>query len=193
MELKPIRDRFNFKKTVKPKQKTLNPKRKKDRRGGKNGNEKQWNDRFIQMAFPLAKTGLIDKQIADVFGVSVKTLNRWKKLHPEFESALKNGKIFANENVVEALYKRATGYSHPETHISVYQGKVIKTPLTKHYAPDTTACIFWLKNRQPNDWKDRSENVLQNPDGSALEPITVKVVGGIVPKAKAKNEEEFKG
>lgn len=166
----------------------MKPKKKKDRRGGKNGCEKQWSDRFVEMAFPLAKTGLIDKQIADVFRISVRTLRLWKKKHPDFASALKNGKQFADESVVDALFKRATGYSHPETHISVYQGRVIKTAMTKNYAPDTTACIFWLKNRQPNDWKDRNETTLQNPDGSSLEPITVKIVGGIMPGHKNSSE-----
>lgn len=188
------RHRFISKKTVRKKQKIkpIKPKVKKDRRGGKNGSEKQWDNRFIKMVETLGKAGFIDKQIAETFGVSVQTLHNWKNSKPEFALALKKAKEIANESVIEALYKRATGYSHPETHISVYQGRVIKTAMVKHYAPDTTACIFWLKNRQPNDWKDRSENVLQNPDGSALEPITVKVVGGIMPKAKSANEEESK-
>jgi DNA-binding XRE family transcriptional regulator len=149
----------------------------------------KWEPRFVKMVGTLGKSGLIDRQIAEVFGVSEQTIYDWKRTKPEFALALKKAKELANERVIESLFKRATGYSHPETHISVFQGRVIKTALVKHYAPDTTACIFWLKNRKPNDWKDRSENVVQNPDGSALEPITVKVIGGTIPKAKLPNEE----
>lgn len=36
-----------------------------------------------------------------------------------------------------------------------------QTPLTKHYPPDTTACIFWLKNQKPKEWHDRTELVAE--------------------------------
>lgn len=56
------------------------------------------------------------------------------------------------------MFERATYYSHPDTHISNFQGDITVTPLTKHYPPDTTACIFWLKNRKPKDWRDKVES-----------------------------------
>jgi hypothetical protein len=107
-----------------------------------------------------------------------------------FSATIKDGKDESDNRVVESLFKRATGYSHPDVHISTYEGKAIVTKITKHYPPDATSCIFWLKNRRSNEWKDRSENILQNPDGTALEPITVKVIGGTIPKAKANEESQ---
>ncbi len=103
----------------------------------------------------LAEAGWIDRDMADFFGVSESTWTNWKKAHPEFLASLKDWKAQADARVERALYERATGYSHPDTHIAVKNGKVIKTEITKTYAPDTTAAIFWLKNRNPAEWRDK--------------------------------------
>lgn len=49
------------------------------------------------------------------------------------------------------------GYSHPETHVSNYMGDITKTELIKHYPSDTVAAFIWLKNRQPEKWRDKIE------------------------------------
>jgi len=59
--------------------------------------------------------------------------------------------------VVESLYHRATGYSHPDVVVTSYQGDVTLTEIEKHYPPDATSMIFWLKNRQPKQWRDKQE------------------------------------
>lgn len=115
----------------------------------------------------LCKLGATDKELANFFEVSEQTLNTWKKEHPAFLESLKKGKEMADAEVGERLYQRACGYSHPEVHISNYQGAITKTPITKHYAPDTTACIFWLKNRRPDVWRDRVEHT--GRDGGPIE------------------------
>ena len=56
---------------------------------------------------------------------------------------------------MRSLYERAVGYSHDDVHITAYEGNPIITPITKHYAPETKAAIFWLKNRMPDDWRDQ--------------------------------------
>jgi hypothetical protein len=96
--------------------------------------------------------------LAEKFKVSESTLNLWKLKHKEFSEALKAGKEeFDTKNVEKALRDRALGYSHPDVHISNYQGEITVTDIQKHYPPDTTACIFWLKNRQPDKWRDKQE------------------------------------
>lgn len=95
--------------------------------------------------------------MAGFFGVSVVTLNTWKKRYPDFLSSLKAGKDEADSKVGEALYQRALGYSHPEVDIKMYKGMIIETEIVKHYPPDTTAAIFWLKNRQKLRWRDQQE------------------------------------
>lgn len=102
--------------------------------------------------------GATDKQLARILGIGVRTLHRWKKDHPEFMDALSEGKDEADQKVIESLFRRATGYSHPDVHITNYQGVITQTAITKHYPPDTTAAIFWLKNRKPDEWRDRQEH-----------------------------------
>jgi len=88
---------------------------------------------------------------------------------------LKRGKDKADTNVIESLYRRAIGYSHPEDKIFNNNGKALIVPTTKHYAPDTTAAIFWLKNRRPEEWRDRQE--ITGKDGASLiSAVTVNVV-----------------
>lgn len=103
----------------------------------------------------LAARGATDVELAAFFEVSVPTLDTWKKVHPEFLGSLKEGKAEADSAVQRGLFERATGYSHPDAHVSNFQGQVTVTPLTKHYPPDTTAAIFWLKNRRPEEWRDK--------------------------------------
>ena len=85
------------------------------------------------------------------------TINRWKLAHPEFRESIKRAKEGADCQVAAALFQRAIGFSHPDVHISNYQGGVTVTPITKHYPPDPVSGIFWLKNRQPHLWRDRVE------------------------------------
>ena len=98
---------------------------------------------------------MIDKDLAALFGVNECTITRWKESSPEFLHVLKKGKEIADAKVVRSLYERATGYEHPDVHISNFQGMITETDITKHYAPDPTSMIFWLKNRMPEEWRDK--------------------------------------
>lgn len=77
-----------------------------------------------------ARDGLTEEQIAHNIGIARKTLVEWKKQHSELCNALKRGKEVVDYEVENALYKRAK-------------------------AGDVTACIFWLKNRRPDKWRDK--------------------------------------
>lgn len=112
---------------------------------------------YDKQAKKLGKLGATDKEVADFFGVTEQTINNWKVEFPSFFESLKAGKTQADANVASRLYARAMGYSHPEVHVSNFQGEVTLTPLTKHYPPDSTAAIFWLKNRRPDQWRDRRD------------------------------------
>lgn len=78
-------------------------------------------------------------------------------LEKHFRDEIDSGAVVANAKVAESLFKRATGYSHPDTHISNHKGNITQTAIVKHYPPDTVAAIFWLKNRQKGEWRDRQE------------------------------------
>ena len=117
-----------------------------------------------------ARDGLTEKQIAKNLGVSLPSLQNYKRAHPELVEALKKGKEVADREVENALYKRALGYEYKETtferienmvvepdgSIRMEPGTKIKTVI-KQVAPDVTAQIFWLKNRKPAEWRDKKE------------------------------------
>jgi len=98
-----------------------------------------------------ARDGLTDEQIAHNIGVSRSTLNEWKKKYPDISDALKEGKEVVDRHVENALLKRALGYQYKE--ITEEGGEVTKV-VTKEVQPDTTAQIFWLRNRT-NKWSNK--------------------------------------
>ena len=105
-----------------------------------------------------ARDGLTDEQIAGNIGINTSTLYDWKNKFPKISEALKKGKEVVDIQVENALLKRALGYEFQETRVekSDKDGtKIIQT--LKHIPADTTAQIFWLKNRRPDKWRDKPE------------------------------------
>lgn len=137
------------------------------------GRPTKYETRLNKQAEKLCKLGATDKEMADFFDIAESTLNLWKIEHTKFSESIKKGKIFADANVAESLYKRATGYTHPEIDVKVIDGKVVLTPLTKHYPPDTASIIFWLKNRQKKKWRDKIETGFTDGEGNDINPVTI--------------------
>lgn len=111
-----------------------------------------------------ARDGLIDEQIAENIGINPATLYDWKKKYPEISEALKKGKEVVDIEVENALLKRALGYTYDEVTQelckNVENGEAelrITKKVTKEVLPDTTAQIFWLKNRRPDRWRDKQD------------------------------------
>ncbi len=129
----------------------------------------EYQDSYAKQVYKLCLLGATDVEIADFFGVTPQTLYNWDEAHPEFLESRARGKVSADANVANRLYKRALGYSHPEVHVSAFQGDITLTNLVKHYPPDTQAATWWLKNRQPAKWKDRTVNELTGPDGGPVQ------------------------
>jgi len=121
------------------------------------GRPTAYKEEYNEQVIKLCMLGAKDTEIADFFGVSEVTLNAWKKKHPDFLVSLKEGKEEADNLVGQRLFERATGYNHPEDKIFNHQGEPMVVATTKHYPPDTTAAIFWLKNRRPDLWRDKTE------------------------------------
>lgn len=101
-----------------------------------------------------ARGGLTDEQIAKNMGIAPSTLYEWKKKSKEFSESLKKGKEVIDFEVENALLKRALGYEYEE---ETYENGILTKKVKKQVPPDTTAQIFWLKNRKPNNWKDKIE------------------------------------
>jgi hypothetical protein len=121
------------------------------------GRPTKYQPAFSEQTEKLCRLGATDAEIADFFGVDESTVNTWKKRHPEFSKSLKDGKLQADMEVAEKLYRRALGYSHESVKIFVHEGNPVIVPYTERYPPDTAAMIFWLKNRQPKKWRDKVE------------------------------------
>ena len=103
-----------------------------------------------------ARDGLTDEQIAEKMGISVASLYNYKKDHLEILEALKSGKEVVDRQVENALLKRALGYEYEEVKEKYENGFCVERTITKkEVVPDTTAQIFWLKNRKPDEWRDK--------------------------------------
>ncbi len=114
----------------------------------------KWKDEYVRIAEHAAKLGATEREIAEMFNVSEVTLNAWKNERPEFLAALKLGKEGPDDRVERSLYNRAVGYSFDSIKVFQFQGQIVEAPVVEHVPPDTTAGIFWLKNRRPELWRD---------------------------------------
>lgn len=112
---------------------------------------------YAEQARKLCRLGATDVEIGDFLGVSDKTVRNWRSRHPAFAEAVRDGKQMADAEVADKLFRRATGYSHEAVKIFNAEGSALVVPYTEHYPPDTVACIFWLKNRRPDLWRDKQE------------------------------------
>lgn len=110
-----------------------------------------------------ARDGLIDEQIAKNMGIAYSTLRDWRDKYPALSAALKKSKDVADREVENALFKRAVGYEYDEVKEKYECGVLTERTVTKKMViPDTTAQIFWLKNRKPEEWRDKRTVEPQN-------------------------------
>lgn len=132
----------------------------------------KYQPEFAAQAAKLCLLGATDQEIADFFEIDVRTVYRWKHDHEEFCQALKGGKEVADERVERSLYQRAIGYEQDEVKIFMPGGasEPVYAPFRAKIAPDTTAAIFWLKNRRSGEWRDKTETDLNaNVNVNAVE------------------------
>lgn len=143
--------------------------------------------RVLPVVRAMAKLGATDVEVAAALGVSLGTVELWARTHPDFLRALKPPKRVADDRVERSLYSRATGYSYdseeliPYDHIEVKKDehgketiivkekRVLRAPIVKHVPPSDTACIFWLKNRRKDRWRDFKATELSTAPGRPLE------------------------
>lgn len=126
------------------------------------GRPTEFREEFIGQAEKLCQLGATDDEMADFFGIHRSTLYRWKLDRPEFCDAIKSAKEVADERVERSLYQKATGYNVTEEQavkikVEQYKEKVEVVEVDRHIPADTTAAIFWLKNRRSGNWRDKTE------------------------------------
>lgn len=118
------------------------------------GRKPKYQEGYPKLAYWMARSGLTNEQMAAEFGVDRRTITRWVGRYPEFAQALEEGKETPDDKVEASLYRRAIGYSYTETtEKETWRGHESAVTV-KEVVPDVTACIFWLKNRRPEKWRD---------------------------------------
>ena len=135
------------------------------------GRPTKYKEEFSELAYNYCLLGATDAELGDFFCVDERTINNWKIDYPEFFQSIKEGKQIADAKVAQALFHRATGYSHEDVDIKVIEGNIVQTPLVKYYPPDATSAIFWLKNRQPAKWRDKQ--VTEHEGHIEIKPIPI--------------------
>jgi hypothetical protein len=108
------------------------------------GRPTKYKPEYAELAENYCLLGATDDDLATFFDTTRQSISSWKKKFPEFGQAIKRGGTIADTAVVRSLYNKATG-------------------------GDTTACIFWLKNRQKHAWRDRHE--VDHSGKVAVDPI----------------------
>lgn len=124
-----------------------------------------------ERAYRLALLGLTNKEIGVAFGIAVETVDDWMAAYPDFRAAIYAGRELADAEVVRALFQKAVGYEHDEMITATYQGDFIDKVVTKKYAPDTAACIYWLNNRrrrQKEPWTNSQKMELTGAGGGPI-------------------------
>lgn len=151
----------------------------------KGGRPSSYKPEFAEQAYQHCLLGATDAVLAEHFGVALSTLSDWKNKFPEFSDALKRGKAPANADVAYALYKRATGAEWMEEQAFKLKSveysdtgrklreteRVEIVEVTRRAPPDPTSMIFWLKNRQPDQWRDKHDHELAGKGGGPLEIV----------------------
>ena len=131
------------------------------------GRPTKYKIEYNDQVFKLCLLGATDAQIANILDIDEATLNRWKIEYPKFCESLRSGKSEADSKVAQSLYNRALGYKQKATKFATHEGKITDTKdYIENVVPDTTACIFWLKNRQSKQWRDKVETEITGKDGA---------------------------
>ena len=139
----------------------------------------------IPWARSLARRGLTVEEIAEEMGVAKSTFCKWVNGSHELSDALNEGRDSADSKVEASLYKRAIGYTVTEKKTIAGTDKngaqqAVRVEITeKEVLPDTTACIFWLKNRQPKLWREQ-QNIVLNPSDEQARKEVADLVDKIV-------------
>jgi hypothetical protein len=130
-------------------------------------------DYHPEHAYKLGLLSHTDEEIAAFFEIDITTFYRWQEQHPEFRQEVSRAKIPADADVAVSFHKRATGYDIKTEKIFCFQGEVIRAETTTHIPPNPGAALNWLKNRQPDKWRDKKQLEVEDHDG---QPVAFPVV-----------------
>lgn len=147
------------------------------KQGRKRGNQTKYDpDIHPTLVRGLARSGYTSVEIAEKLQVSKSTLYKWRQKYPELRDSLKEGRDFADNMVEDALYKSALGFRRKTIKKRKTPQGVTIEEVQEDVPPNATAIIFWLKNRRPEQWRDKRE-VDVTADSDAKIKATLKKMG----------------
>jgi len=145
------------------------------------GQPTKFRPEYVDIAYRFCLLKATDRQLAELFKVSSKTINKWKKLFPEFGEALRSGKILADTDISKSLYHRANGFVHKSVNIRVVKNETVRTTKVRYYPPNVKSIMFWLRNRQPDKWREINKTKA-GPDAKAgLDAEAVEMILSALP------------
>ncbi|MFZ5784098.1 MAG: hypothetical protein ACOY4R_28215 [Pseudomonadota bacterium] len=125
---------------------------------GKRGPASSFKSEYCTIARKFCILGATNENLAEFFEVSLATIGNWLRDFPEFKEAVRQGRTVADADVAEKLYSRATGYDHEASRWFQTPDGPQEVKVTRHIPPDTAACMFWLRNRRRDLWRDKIEH-----------------------------------
>jgi len=139
------------------------------------GRPTEFKPEFIRQARELCAQGATDRELAEEFKVSERTLYRWLRNNPDFRQAVMIGGEGSDNRVERSLYNRAVGYSFPAIKIAIDAKTGLSTTFryVEHVPPDVGAAKMWLTNRRKGAWKERVDHEHSGPDGGAIPIVAV--------------------
>lgn len=154
-----------------PKKKKANAKETKKAKAkgkgtGKRGRPTKFSPEKQRQVLLLIQEGWLDAKICNLVGVSNVTLCAWKNKNPDFLKAIKKGKQEVDKPVKVAIQESATGYyrKSEETIFRDEDGNITgSVEKSRYYPPDPTLAIFYICNRDPDNWK-RNLDKRNTPD-----------------------------
>ena len=139
------------------------------------GQPTKYKPEYNELACNYCLLGATDKELGEYFDVDESTINNWKIAYPDFFESIKDGRERADARVVQSLYKRATGYTQKSQKAMQYQGELIIADVVEEVAPDTTAAIYWTKNRLPKHWRDKQDIALTAEVEPDMEAVNARI------------------
>lgn len=134
------------------------------------GRKSLYREEYADQARKLCLLGAVDRELADFFQVSEQTINNWKAEHPAFLESIREGRVKADANVADSLYKRATGeHVQVEKLVKKADGEYQAIRIQQFIPGDPQAAYRWLLNRRRRDWSDTQKVELTGKDGGPIE------------------------
>jgi hypothetical protein len=130
---------------------------------------------FCERAHNYCRLGAINDELAGFFGVCPRTIDNWMAVHPDFKAAVQSGRVIADAKVARGLYTRAVGYERKVGREIVVGDERKRLTTTMHYPPNVQACMFWLRNRRRQTWRDGPSD----PSTHAFDGIAQPMVRGL--------------